>query len=305
MILITGAGGFIGSSLVTRLAEQGFDVTGLLRSEIFRKEADHIFLDLTSDEHLKLLKNLDIQPDTLIHLAGHIQIALKPDKNDASRPPLAGDEDLPALYRSNLLSTVNLIEYCKHAGVKHMIFASSQAVYGLPSMERVTEETPCKPLEHYALSKACCERALCLAASDSMAVTVYRFPGVYSEKRESGTVFRFCRSATKTKTIRVTADLPLPFDVIHIDDVLDAFLCAVTSKPQGFEIYNIATGEPNSLNLLADRIAGLVEGCRVEHAVCPQPVICMDPEKAYRRFGWRATPSTVRLRQVLDAADHD
>ena len=301
MILITGARGFIGSNLVTCLEAGGNIVLQLSRSDSFKKDASHLFLDLTSKDHLRHLKSLDIRPDTVIHLAGHIEISLKANPINPAHAPVPGPEDLPAIYRSNILATVNLIEFCREASVKHIIFASSQAVYGLPPTERITEETPCNPLEHYALSKECCEKILRLVVSDGIAVTIFRFPGVYSEMRDTGTVARFCQSALRYKLIRVTADLPLPFDVIHLEDVLNAFSCALATEPKKYEIYNIATGEPASLNLLADRIAGLVPGCRVEHAACPQPVIRIDPAKAERRYAWKAVPSQVRLQQVLDS----
>ena len=151
------------------------------------------------------------------------------------------------------------------------------------------------------MSKACCENVLRLAASDDLAVTVLRFPGVYSEERKSGAVYRFCESARKEKRIRVTSDIPLPFDVIHRDDVLDVFGRVIAKPGRGFSVYNIATGEPCSLDILADRVAALVPGCTVTHAPVPQPAIRMDSEKAFRAFGWKAQPSSVRLKQVLDS----
>lgn len=305
MILVTGARGFIGSNLINHLNNQGNQVKLLSRAEIFRMEENQIFLDLTSKDHIGQLKELDLRPDTVIHLAGHIEIALQTNEQNPSLAPVPGKENLSRIYLANLISTVNVIEYCRDTGVKHIIFASSQAVYGLPATERVTEETPCNPLEHYALSKECCEKILRLVASDSLAVTIFRFPGVYSEKREKGTVYRFCHSAVETGVIHVAADLPLPFDAIHLDDVLDAFARAVKAGGQEYSLYNIATGEPNNLNILADRIAGLVPGCRVEHTVCPQPVIQLDSTKAYKKFQWKAVPSSVRLRQVLDTVHHD
>jgi UDP-glucose 4-epimerase len=305
MILITGARGFIGSNLAALLTRQGEEVIPLVRGDSFCANATGISLDLTSEDHLKQLKARDLRPDTVIHLAGHIEIALQANHDDPSLPPVPGPENLSAIYRSNLLATVNLIEYCRDTGVKHFIFASSQAVYGQPLSEAVTEETPCNPLEHYAQSKACCESILKLAASDSMAVTVFRFPGIYSEKRRKGTVIRFCQAAIEKGLISVTADLPLPFDVLHLDDVLDAFCRAIRTAPRGYEIYNISTGEPNSLTLLADRIAALVPGCRTEHPACQQPVIRLDPAKARAKLGWTAAPSAIRLQQVLDSFYHD
>jgi nucleoside-diphosphate-sugar epimerase len=155
------------------------------------------------------------------------------------------------------------------------------------------------------MSKVCCENILRLASSRRLSVTTLRFPGVYSEKRKNGAVYRLCRSALDSGCVRAESDFPLPFDVIHLDDVLDAFSRAISSPPEGYSVFNIATGEPNNLNLLAGKIAGLVPGCRVVQTACPQPVICLDSTKAKRMLGWEAVPSTTRLQQVLDAMQHD
>ena len=300
MILVTGAGGFIGSGLATRLQAAGTDVLPLARSENFSAGKGRLALDLSSRDHTGRLKASGIRADTVVHLAGHIEIALKPGTGSAVAP-VPGREDIAAIYDANLLATINLLDYCLASGTKHLIFASSQTVYGMPPSEHITEETPKSPLEHYAMSKACCENVLRLAASEDLAVTVLRFPGVYSEARQSGAVYRFCESARREKKIRVTSDIPLPFDIIHRDDVLDALERVIAKPGSGFSVYNIATGEPCSLDILADRVASLVPGCSVEHAPIPQPVIRMDSERAYRAFGWKAQPSSVRLKQVLDS----
>jgi UDP-glucose 4-epimerase len=305
MILVTGARGFIGSSLVSQLRRQNKNVMSLSRSHEFGILDDKVFLDLNAVDHIRLLKKWDIVPDTVVHLAGHIEIALMRGSSDTCSVPVPGIENLSEIYKSNILSTVNLLDYCLDVGVRHMVFASSQAVYGLPASESVTEETSPNPLEHYAMSKVCCENILRLGSSRRLSVTIFRFPGVYSEKRKSGAVYRFCRSALDSGLVRAESDFPLPFDVIHLDDVLDAFSRAIESPPEGYSVFNIATGEPNNLNILAGKIAGLVPGCRVEETICPQPVICLNSTKAKRMLGWEAVPTASRLQQVLDAMQHD
>lgn len=303
MILITGARGFIGNSLVEHLHSKNRSPVSAIRSQDLKIENDRIFLDLNSRDHFQELKKKGNVPDTIIHLAGHIEIALQ--KHPEVPIPIPGIENVTEIYQSNIFPTVNLIQYSLDAGVKHLIFASTQAVYGIPPTERITEETPLNPLEHYAMSKVCCEKILQIASLNGLSVTILRFPGIYSEKRRSGTVYKFCKSAQESRKISVTADIPIPFDVLHLDDLLDAFSCVLSKSSKGFSVYNIGSGKPNSLNLLADQIADLKPGVRVYHSDCPQPVIQLDSSKAKAMLDWGAKPVSERLRAVMESVSND
>lgn len=300
MILITGAGGFIGQYLQVRLMDMGLHVMPLYHASRPQVLDQQWACDLTCPEHLAELKKAARVPKTIIHLAGHVEIVLraKPHAQDAA--PLPGKENISKIYDTNVGATANLLDFCLSTGVGHLVFASSQSVYGMPQSCPLTEETPCKPLEHYAMSKLCCEQLLQIGAQQGLAVTILRFPGVFSEARRSGVVFQFCQQAVRSGQICIKADYPLSLDVIHLDDVVDAFIKAVSwGGQEGGICLNIATGEPCSLNLLAETIASLVPECRVVHAKIPQPIVKMDPKRAEVVLGWKAQPQSVRLANML------
>lgn len=300
MILLTGAGGFVGRHLIAHLSLSGFRVVPLYRGETAKIQSDRWEIDLARPDHIKRLKEVSQVPDMVIHLAGRVEIALQPNRADYSLAPLPGKEDIAALYEANITATANLLDFCLHRGVRHIVYASSQTVYGLPSSEAVTEGSPCAPLEHYAASKLCGEFLLRIGARQGIAVTCLRIPGIYAEDRTDGVVHRFCSSAIREGTIFVEADLPLPFDVIHVDDVVEGVKKAVQRRGDGWICLNIATGEPCSLDLMADSIAELVPGCCVHHAKVPQPTLRMDASLAQRILGWRAVPRKDRLAAMLD-----
>ncbi|MDD5523581.1 MAG: NAD(P)-dependent oxidoreductase [Kiritimatiellae bacterium] len=265
MILVTGAGGFIGSNLCVRLN----DAVPLDRS-----------YDITDPA---CFDNLSLQPKIVVHLAGYIEINLDADR-----------ENIWKIYDVNLMGTVNVLGYCLKAEVKHLIFASSQAVYGMPMSRPLQEDSPCKPIEHYANSKLCAEQVL--RTCWGVKTTILRFPGVYSEKRKSGIVYNFMKQALNEKKIQTGIDCPLPIDVIYLEDVLNAFEATALTGKAG--CYNIATGEPCSVNILADRIAELVPGCKVEHSKVKQPVVQMDIRKAMKDLGWK--PQQDGLQKMFD-----
>ncbi len=305
MILVTGAGGFIGRRLVSQLHSHGLKVLPLHRAESAAVRVDRLEADLTRMDHISALRNVRPVPETVVHLAGHIEISLRPDEGGLSASPLPGKEDIGRIYSSNVMATANLLDFCLDLGVRHMVFASSQAVYGMPVSDVINEKVPCAPLEHYAASKVCCESLLQVGARQGMAVTVLRFPGVYSPERRNGIVYGFFRSAFSEKKIRVMANVPLPLDVIYIDDVVNGFEKAVLYGGNHFLCLNMGTGEPCSLDLLADAVAKLIPGCSVEHSQIPQPVVRLDSSLAYHILGWQAKPQSDRLRYMEEQLRYD
>lgn len=299
-ILLTGAGGFLGTHLAEHLASIGMDVIPVFRAAVCKVGSGRWEADLTRPDHILQLREAEVIPDVVIHLAGHIEIALEPDPVSASMPPVPGKENIHELYNSNIMTTANILDYCLHKGVRHIIYASSQTVYGMPAATKITEEFPCVPLDHYASSKLCGEHLLKVGTKQGVSVTALRFPGLYGEKRSSGVVYNFCRSALAKKEIRVDAAMPLPFDVIHVDDVAAAIGKAAGFHGNGWMCLNVATGEPCNLNLLADAVAELVPGCGLKYSAIPQPVVCMDSSKADAVLGWKALPRRERLTAMID-----
>ena len=299
MILVTGAGGFLGSHLVEHFKSIGLNVVPLYHASEVKILHNRWEADLSRIDHILKLCEAAQTPQTVIHLAGHIDISLKANPVSPLMPPIPGKEDIPELYLANVLTTANILDYCLNKGVKRILYASSQAVYGIPSDEILTEESACMPLEHYAVSKLCGEYLLKAGSHQGLAVIVLRFPGLYGENRTKGIVYQFCKSALQTEKINVDTDIPLPLDVIYIDDVINAFEKAVHYRGENWICLNISTGEPCNLNLLADSIAELIPGCKVEHAAIPQPVVCMDSSKAHAVLNWQAVPRCERLSSMI------
>lgn len=304
MILITGASGFIGKHLIARFKRSGKKIVPLYHSGEAILDDDMWALDLTNPDHMIAARSATAFPKTVVHLAGYVEIILQQNPKGSSHIPLPGRVNISRLYNSNVCATANLLEFCLKTGVHHLIYASSQAVYGMPKSVILTEESPCVPFEYYGASKLCGENLLHLGASQGLSITVLRFPGVFGEVRKSGVVFQFCRSAVRSKKIKVTAEYPLPLDIIHIEDLLDALENTVELSEQKWLCLNIASGEPCSLNLLADAIVELVPGCKVEYSKVPQPIVQIDTSKAKNLLGWEAIPRQVRLKSMLESVRH-
>ena len=300
MIVVTGATGFVGQAVRKCLNEAGHKVLALMHGESFQSGHGEVSLDLNDPRHYESLGNYCKAADTLIHLAGLIPVTLAPGI-DGDHRPRAAAQDFSRVYQSNVVMTARLLEFALSVGIRHVVFASSQAVYGLPSTTVVTEDTPPAPLEHYAASKVACETTLALwARGHGRKVTILRFPGVWGEGRDNGVVRALCRQAIGDGQLRVGAEYPLPFDVIHREDVAAAFEAALGRPGENCRTYNVATGEPCSLTRLAQDVAELVPNCRVETFGVPQPDIALNSTRAAAELGWRARPRRERLAEYIE-----
>jgi UDP-glucose 4-epimerase len=149
-VLITGGAGYIGSHVVKLLGEKGHKVlvydnlsTGHEWAVLY---GDLVVGDLA--DNVKLTNTLTgFLPDAVMHFAAHIQV------EESVREPLK-------YYRNNTVNSLNLIEAMKAAGLQKLIFSSTAAVYGIPDIMPVTEETSIHPINPYGMSKAMVERIL-------------------------------------------------------------------------------------------------------------------------------------------------
>ena len=149
-ILVTGGAGYIGSHVVRQLGELGRSVVVLDNLSTGFKEAvlagEHIVGD-TGDKALieALLKKNRIQ--AVMHFAAHTVVP------ESVANPLK-------YYANNTCNTRTLLECCSAAGVRHFIFSSTAAVYGVPTEKLVSEDGETRPINPYGSSKLMSEQML-------------------------------------------------------------------------------------------------------------------------------------------------
>jgi 2-alkyl-3-oxoalkanoate reductase len=166
-ILVTGGSGFVGSYLVPLLEERG-----LLIDNYDIKNNDDIF-DTTN------LINRMKDCDAVIHLAAipHYKINRKMVPKEQ-------------MFQMNFEGTKNVVECCKNAGIKRLVFTSSGAVYGYDEQITPTNEFPIpinalppyEKLNLYAQSKISCEKYLSEKATEGLSIVVLRINGIRGVK---------------------------------------------------------------------------------------------------------------------------
>jgi UDP-glucuronate 4-epimerase len=235
-ILVTGAAGFIGFHLAARLLREGRAVIGLdnlnpyydvalkkARLALLQKEARFRFVPLDLRQRQELLELIaSARPAVVVNLAAQAGVRYSLVNPDA-------------YVESNLVGFHNLLEACRHTGVRHLVYASTSSVYGANTKRPYAEDDPADhPLTLYAATKRANEL---MAHSYShlyrMPVTGLRFFTVYGPwGRPDMALFLFTRAILAGQPIDVFGDGELERDFTYIDDVVEGVRRILGRLPQ-------------------------------------------------------------------------
>lgn len=255
-VLVTGGAGFIGSHLVDRLVEAEYDVrvidnlsTGNLdniNGHVDSGVVDFVEGDIRNAEFVaKSMRDVDV----VVHLAAITSVPFS-----VKNPDLTFDV--------NTSGTLNLLRSGADECVAKFVFVSSCAVYGDPEYLPLSEKHPVRPISPYAASKLEAEK-LCLDVVENRLFrsTVVRLFNVYGIRQGSseysGVITKFFDRAKKGLPLIVYGDGSQTRDFVNVHDVVETILvCVENSRAEG-EVFNIGTGNPVSINELAQTVLEL------------------------------------------------
>ncbi|WP_090605376.1 NAD-dependent epimerase [Parapedobacter koreensis] len=271
-ILVTGAAGFIGFHLVRTLLDEGHQVVGLdnindyydVNLKYARLAACGISKDHLDDDSLMpsemysnyrfqktdiaAMENLELlfrreQFDTVLHMAAQVGV----------RYSL---ENPQAYTHSNLIGFINILECCRHHGVKHLIYASSSSIYGLNNKIPFNEDDRVdQPVSLYAATKRSNElAAYSYSHLYGLKTTGLRFFTVYGPwGRPDMAMFLFVDAILNGRPLNVFNNGNLSRDFTYVDDIVDGIKRVLygsegTTEVTNYTIYNI--GNSKSVKLL-------------------------------------------------------
>jgi UDP-glucose 4-epimerase len=295
--LVTGAAGFIGSTLVDRLIADGHDVVGvddmssgkmanLASARAANKERRGAF-------SLTRMSVVDpglagvvarARPEVVCHLAAQIDVrkSVADPVNDAT---------------VNVLGTINVLDACRRAGVRKVVFTSSGgSIYGTQTKLPVSERVRPAPESPYAASKASGELYLnAFAAMYGLEYTALALANVYGPRQdphgEAGVVAIFGTAMLTGKPTKVFGDGGNTRDYVFVDDVVEAFVRASGPGGNGRRL-NIGTGIQTTDRELHAVVAGAA-GAPDDPENAPPRLgdarsIALDANAARQAIGWES-----------------
>ncbi len=250
-VLVTGAGGYIGSVLVPKLLSKGYKVKAVDRYFFGEDKLDkHENLVLIQEDTRRLKEEVFANVDFVIDL-----VAIS---NDPS-----GELFEEATWQINHVSRVRTANIAKKMGVKRYILPSSCSIYGFQD-EQVDETATTNPLTVYAKANEKAEAGVFCLADDSFCVTVMRQSTVFGyapRMRLDLAINGMTYGAWKTKKLPLMRDGKQYRPMVHVQDTTDVMcllLEAETSKING-ELFNIGSAENNyQLGPLGEMVAKAV-----------------------------------------------
>ena len=271
-VLVTGAAGFIGFHLSNRLLEKGIPVVGFdnvndyydpslkrariaeLRSTSVRKTTSFDLVEANLEDCSSVESTFEkYKPTSVVNLAAQAGVRYS-------------IENPSAYIQSNLVGFGNILEGCRHHGIKHLIYASSSSVYGgntnLPFCE---EQCVDHPVSLYAGKKANELMAHTYSHLYGLPTTGLRFFTVYGPwGRPDMALFLFTKAMVEGRPIQVFNQGQMIRDFTYIDDIVES-LVRLLDKPavpdSGFDakvpnsstswapyrIFNIGNSKPTPL----------------------------------------------------------
>ncbi|MGF1573038.1 MAG: NAD-dependent epimerase/dehydratase family protein [Sumerlaeia bacterium] len=264
-ILVTGSAGFIGSQVARGLLEQGHSVVGIdslntyYPAIIKQKRHEHLQTFNTFTPYKRELQDYDFLCDVI---ADHdIELVC----NLAAQAGVRYSIEKPFEYqKANLEGFLNVLEACRHNGVKRLVYASSSSVYGgnekLPFSEK---DFVSRPVSLYAATKAANElMAHSYTHLYGLQTVGLRFFTVYGPwGRPDMALWLFTEAMTRNLPIRVFNGGDMKRDFTYVDDIVQGVHASLfNSNLNPYELFNLGNHQCENLMEMIECIASAL-GC--------------------------------------------
>ncbi len=295
-VLVTGAGGFIGSHLVERLLAQGARVRAFVR---YTSRGDRGFLDQVPDEYVAKLQVVsgDLGDASAIHHAMRdMEVVLH----------LAALIAIPYSYvhprdvvQTNVIGTLNVLEAARDLRPACVVHTSTSEVYGTALRVPINEAHPLQGQSPYSASKIGADM---LAQSyhrafDLPIVTLRPFNTYGPRQSTRAVVPTIITQALRGSVVRLGSTTPTR-DFTFVDDTVAGFLAVVAAGASVFgETIHLGTGSEVSIGELAQRIIALTGGearietdnARLRPSKSEVERLLSENSRARKLLGWQPT----------------
>jgi len=219
--LVTGGAGFIGSHLVDRLMEQGYEVRVLddlsagtldnLRRWLDNERFEFIKGDMRDP---KIVEKAVEGVDVVFHLAANPEVRI-------------GSQSPELLYETNVLITYNLLNAIKDSNVQYLVFTSSSTVYGDAEVIPTPEDYgPLEPISVYGGAKLAAEAMISgYAHTFDFKALIFRLANIIGERSNHGVIYDFINKLRKNpEELEILGDGRQRKSYLHVSDTVEGML---------------------------------------------------------------------------------
>lgn len=257
--LVTGAAGFIGSTLSDLLLDRGHDVLGI---------------DCFTDYYPRRAKAANIagargnprfrfvEGDLLTLELGELLVGMDWVFHQAAQPGVRASwgANFDAYLRNNVLVTQRLLEAAKNSRIRRFVFASSSSVYGNSPELPLRESARPQPVSPYGVTKLAAEHLGYLYyANYGLPTALLRYFTVYGPRQRPDMAFnRFIGSVLRGEELLIYGDGEQTRDFTYVSDICAANLQAAESDRAIGRVFNIGGGSRVTVNAVLEIISELL-----------------------------------------------
>lgn len=288
-ILITGGCGYIGSVVVHKLINLGYQVIiidNLSRGDKLSLHPKAIFYECDIADQFTDKILTDHKIDAIMHFAAYAHV------NESMEKPYE-------YYENNVLKTIEFLKYVVKHKIKKFIFSSTCATYGVYD-EAIQENFQQNPINAYGATKLCIEQilnTLQYVGMQSICLRYFNVAGCYIYQNEKGDkVFVGENHDPETHLIpnvlknnfKVYGSMDNARDYVHVEDLADAHILAL--KYSYHTEYNVGNGHPVTIREII-KIAEKVTNKKLEYEKLPArsgdpPILYCDPTLIKKHYLW-------------------
>lgn len=255
-VLVTGAGGFIGSHLVEKLINSNFKVKAFVRynsrnnwgmlEHLPKDKLDQIDVITGDIRDYEAIKNAVKDSDIVFHLSSVISIPYSYAHSGE-------------VFDTNVIGALNLMNACREHSIDKIVHTSTSEVYGTAKYVPIDENHPLQAQSPYSASKIAADKvAESFHNSFDLPIATIRPFNTYGPRQSARAIIPTIITQALTKDKVHLGSLHPTRDYTYVSDVVEAFIKIAKSKNAVGEVINIGSNFEISMGELTNRIISII-----------------------------------------------